>query len=155
MNTSISTIVPERVVSLLVVLVGVISSKLYDVLSDCWKKSHLPKCPTPPVPGGNIQTLDGLSQKGCLTSECRETPTQLIVTFDQPLYTIAKPIQLKWPEMYGEDKFFVMFGSLHIKMAALSTLGDWLQSSGWAEALVQQPTHCVHYMLLPPDVPTK
>ena len=56
---------------------------------------------------------------------------QRIVTFDQPLYTIAKQIQLKWPEMYGEDKFFVMFGILHIKMAALRTLGDWLQSSGW------------------------
>ena len=31
----------------------------------------------------------------------------------------------------------VMFGGLHIEMAALKTVGDWLESSGWAEALVQ------------------
>ena len=39
--------------------------------------------------------------------------------------------------MYGEDKFVVMFGGLHIEMAAMRTLGDWLQGSGWVEALVQ------------------
>ncbi|KAL7408249.1 hypothetical protein ABVT39_020345 [Epinephelus coioides] len=61
----------------------------------------------------------------------------LVVTFDQPLYAIAKQIQWKWPEMYGEDKFVVMFGGLYIEMAALKTLGDWLQGSGWVEALVQ------------------
>ena len=33
-----------------------------------------------------------------------------VVTFDQPLYAIAKQIQWKWPEMYGEDKFVVMSG---------------------------------------------
>ena len=53
------------------------------------------------------------------------------------MYAIAKQIQWKWPEMYGEDKFVVMFGGLHIEMAALRTLGDWLQGSGWVEALVQ------------------
>ena len=30
-----------------------------------------------------------------------------------------------------------MFGGLHIAMAALKTLGDWLQGSGWVQALVQ------------------
>ena len=30
-----------------------------------------------------------------------------------------------------------MFGGLHIEMAALKTIGDWLQRSGWAQALVQ------------------
>ncbi|KAL8572888.1 hypothetical protein ACOMHN_011137 [Nucella lapillus] len=30
-----------------------------------------------------------------------------------------------------------MFGGLHIEMAALRTLGDWLQGSGWVQALVQ------------------
>jgi len=30
-----------------------------------------------------------------------------------------------------------MFGGLHIQMAALKTLGDWLQGSGWVEALAQ------------------
>ena len=41
--------------------------------------------------------------------------------------------------MYGKDKFVVMFGGLHIEMAAVRTLGDcvWLQDSGWVETLVQ------------------
>ena len=33
--------------------------------------------------------------------------------------------------------FVVMFGGLHIKMAALKTLGDLLEGSGWTGALVQ------------------
>ena len=39
--------------------------------------------------------------------------------------------------MYGKDPFVVMFSGLHIEMAALRTLGDWLQGSCWVEALVQ------------------
>ena len=60
-----------------------------------------------------------------------------VVTFDQPLFALAKQIQWKWPQEYGEQKFVVVFGSLHIEMAALKTLGDWLQGSGWVQALVQ------------------
>ena len=30
-----------------------------------------------------------------------------------------------------------MLGGLHIEMAALKTIGDWLQGSGWAQAPVQ------------------
>ena len=59
-----------------------------------------------------------------------------VLTFDQPLFTLAKQIQWKWPDKYGEEKFVVMFGGLHIEMTALKTIGDWLESSGWAEALV-------------------
>ena len=59
-----------------------------------------------------------------------------VVTFDQPLYALAKQIQWKWPENYSEDKFVIMFGGLHIEMAALKTLGDWLKGSGWVQALV-------------------
>jgi len=60
-----------------------------------------------------------------------------VVTFDQPLFALAKQIHRKWPESYSEDQIVVMFGGLHIEMAALRTLGDWLQGSGWVEALVQ------------------
>ena len=60
-----------------------------------------------------------------------------VVTFDQPLFALAKQIQWKWPECYGKDQIVVMFGGLHIEMAALRTLGDWLQGNGWVEALVQ------------------
>ena len=60
-----------------------------------------------------------------------------VVTLDQPLFALAKQIQWKWPEKYGEEKMVVMFGGLHIEMAALKTLGDWLRGSGWVQALVQ------------------
>ena len=60
-----------------------------------------------------------------------------VVTLDQPLFALAKQIQWKWPEKYGEDKMILMFGGLHIEMAALKTLGDWLRGSGWVKALVQ------------------
>ena len=50
-----------------------------------------------------------------------------VLTFDQPLYALAEQIQWKWPEKYGEDKFVVMSGGLHIEMAALKTIGNWLQ----------------------------
>ena len=48
-------------------------------------------------------------------------------------------IQWKWPENYGEDKFVIMFSGLHIEMAALKTLGDWLKGSGWVQANVTTP----------------
>ena len=46
-------------------------------------------------------------------------------------------MEWKWPEKYGEDKMVVMFGGVHIEMAALKTLDDWLRGSGWVQALVQ------------------
>ena len=69
-----------------------------------------------------------------------------VLTCDQPLFTLAKQIQWKWPDTYGEDKLVVMFGGLHIEMTALKTLGDWLQGSGWTQALLlsqlqEQQTH--------------
>jgi len=41
-----------------------------------------------------------------------------VIALDQPLYTLAKKIQWNWPESYGEEKFIVMFGGLHIEMGA-------------------------------------
>ena len=60
-----------------------------------------------------------------------------ITTVDQPLYTFAKQTQWSWPASHGEDQFVVMFGALHIKMAALKALGDLLEKSGWTGALIQ------------------
>ena len=60
-----------------------------------------------------------------------------VVTLDQPLFALAKQIQWKWPEKYGEDKMVAMFGGLLIEMAALKTLSGWLRGSGWVQALVQ------------------
>ena len=60
-----------------------------------------------------------------------------VLTCDQLLFTLAKQIQWKWPNTYGEEQLVVMIGGLHIEMTALKTLGDWLQGSGWTQALVQ------------------
>lgn len=55
---------------------------------------------------------------------------------DQLLYSFAKQIQWQWPE-YEEDKVVMMFGGLHIEMAALKSVGSLLQDSGWTSALVE------------------
>ncbi|KAJ8406772.1 hypothetical protein AAFF_G00296880 [Aldrovandia affinis] len=59
-----------------------------------------------------------------------------VITLDQPLYTLAKQIQWRWPETHGEDHFVIVFGGLHIEMAAWKTLGNLLDSSGWTGVLV-------------------
>ncbi len=61
----------------------------------------------------------------------------LVITLDKPLYAIAKAIQSNWQETYGEDHFVIMLGGLHIGMVGLRVIGDWLEDSGWVEALVQ------------------
>ena len=60
-----------------------------------------------------------------------------VIALDQPLYALAKTIQWNWPNTFGEDKFVIMFGGLHIEMAAFKLLGNLLQGSGWTSALVQ------------------
>jgi len=80
--------------------------------------------------------------KHCLTvvksAIAKLNPGQIpIVTFDQPLFALAKQIQWQWPNLFGEDKCLVMMGGLHIEMAALRMLGHWLDGSGWTYCLVQ------------------
>ncbi len=58
------------------------------------------------------------------------------VTMDQPLYAIAKKLQWDFPDILGEDKCVVLLGGLHIEMAILKCLGDWLSESGLCNALV-------------------
>jgi len=59
------------------------------------------------------------------------------MTLDQPLFAIAKRIQWNWPDVYGENKLVILLGGLHIEMAALKVVGDWLCGSGWTAVLVQ------------------
>ena len=49
----------------------------------------------------------------------------------------CKFIQWKWPDTHGEGKFVVMFGGLHIEMAMWRTYGDYLEGSGWTNALTE------------------
>ncbi len=52
--------------------------------------------------------------------------------------TISKQVQWLYPDLYGEDKLLMMIGALHIEMCFLSTIGDWLDGSGWVELLVNK-----------------
>jgi len=47
-----------------------------------------------------------------------------VITGDQPIYAVMKQIQWHWPDRYGEDKFVIMFGGLHIELAALKSIGS-------------------------------
>ena len=58
-----------------------------------------------------------------------------VIAMDQPLYAIAKHIQWNYQDLYGEDKFVVMLGGLHVEMAAVKLAGEWLKGSGWTESL--------------------
>lgn len=70
----------------------------------------------------------------------RETVTFLnpgqtpVITADQPLYALMKQIQWTWPD-YDEKKFVIMFGGLHIELAALRSVGTLLEGSGWTSAI--------------------
>ena len=56
---------------------------------------------------------------------------------DQPLYAVAKQVQWNWKDSYGENKFVIMFGGLHIELAFLKVIGDRLDERGWTAALVE------------------
>ena len=58
-----------------------------------------------------------------------------VMTIDQPLYALAKKIQWTWPDVYGEQKFVVMMGGLHIEMSFLKVLGDFLNGSEWTSVM--------------------
>lgn len=53
-----------------------------------------------------------------------------VITCDQPFYAIVKEIQWTWSASHGEDHFV-------IDMTGLKIIADWLEASGWTEAIVQ------------------
>lgn len=50
---------------------------------------------------------------------------------DQPLYATGKKIQWTWPDTYGEDKFVLLLGPLHIEQSFLGILGQLMEGCGW------------------------
>lgn len=60
-----------------------------------------------------------------------------VIAVDQPLFALAKSIQWAWPAEYGQDKVVFIMGGLHIEMTMLKLLGDFLEGSGWMEAIVK------------------
>ena len=53
------------------------------------------------------------------------------------MFVQAKYLRWQWPELYGEDKFNIMFGGLHFEKALRSTLGDMLDCFEWANILTE------------------
>ena len=60
-----------------------------------------------------------------------------VLACDQPLFATAKNIQWTWPNQFGEDKFLVLMGGLHVEMAAWNAIGTWLEDSGWTDIITQ------------------
>ena len=60
-----------------------------------------------------------------------------VIAADQPIYAVAKQIQWYWPEQYGDDKLVIMFGGLHIELAARRSIRTLLRDSGWTGALFE------------------
>ncbi|KAH3871593.1 hypothetical protein DPMN_034799 [Dreissena polymorpha] len=67
-----------------------------------------------------------IRQSMAIIKECVNflNPGQIpIMECVQPLNALAKNIRCIWPERYGENLIVVMFGGLHIEIAALRTIG--------------------------------
>ena len=54
-----------------------------------------------------------------------------VITGDQPVYAIGKQVQWMYPDVYKDCLW--MMGPLHIEMAYMCALGDWLDGSGWID----------------------
>ena len=58
-----------------------------------------------------------------------------VIGADQPLYTLAKQTQWKFPAVLGEDKYVVLMGALHIEDKGQLMLGKFIWGSGWEWAM--------------------
>ena len=58
-----------------------------------------------------------------------------VITFDQPLFALAKLVQWNFPATHGEGQYVAMLRGLHTEMALCNVLGDLLEGSGWTLAL--------------------
>ena len=58
-----------------------------------------------------------------------------VMTFDGPLYILAKKLQWTYPELVGEDKLLLLPGGLHIEKLWWETIGSLLEGSGWTTLL--------------------
>lgn len=52
-----------------------------------------------------------------------------VIACDEPLFAIVKELQYAHPEQYGN--LVPMMGGLHIEMAMLKCIGQWLEGSEW------------------------
>ena len=85
----------------------------------------------------SVATIKHVMDKISDTVELLNPGQVPFIAADQPIYEVAKQIQWYWPEQYGEDKLVIMFGGLHIKLAALRSIGTLLRDRGWTGALFE------------------
>ena len=49
---------------------------------------------------------------------------------DQPVYKLLKELQWRFPNRFGPEKYFCLFGSLHLEKSILLLCGSLLKVSG-------------------------
>ena len=58
-----------------------------------------------------------------------------VIGADQPLYTLAKQIQWKFPAVLGGGKYVVLMGALHMEDKGQLMIGKFIRGSGWEWAM--------------------
>ena len=81
-----------------------------------------------------IQHSMKIVKEGVAYVNPNQTP---VIAMYQPLFAVVKQIQWEKADLYGEEKYVMMMGGLHVEMASLKMVGHWLDKSGWDSALVQ------------------
>ena len=66
-----------------------------------------------------------------ITLHMNPTQKQVFITGDQPVYALGK--RLQWMYQCQFSNIFWMMGPLHIEMAFLHAIGNWLDGSGWTD----------------------
>ena len=61
-----------------------------------------------------------------------QTPTD---TCDQPVYALTKEMQWRFPENFGPNSYFTLFGGLHFEQCMLVIHGELIKGSGLYEIL--------------------
>ena len=63
-------------------------------------------------------------------------PGQIPVdTADQLIFALTKVLMIRFPDKFGPDKYFCLFGSLHIEKSLLIICGQVIKGSGLDEIM--------------------
>ena len=63
-------------------------------------------------------------------------PGQITVdTIDQPIFALTKELMIRFPDKFGPDKYFCLFGSHHIEKSLLIICGQVIKSIGLDEVI--------------------
>ena len=64
-----------------------------------------------------------------LAQHLDQSQNQIIITGDQPAYALGKKVQWMFPDQFRDVLW--MMGPLHIEIAFLDAISNWLDGSGW------------------------